>query len=326
MYTIRPGDNLNAIARSHGVALARLISANPQVKNPSQIFAGQKLNIPGDGFEAPPSVAAPRATLQRGSTGNGVLSMQRKLAAKGFLTAAQLATGPGIYGPRTEAAVRAFQSSRGLPGTGVAGPQTLAALAGDGFGSVRPAAAPVANDRHVPDFDGTRPAPSVTNTRAWESVSAPVQSDASSRSRGRYDDVLNQFAVAANLRYAQRDGNTFCNIFSWDATKAMGAEIPHWVNGRELDANGTNAWLRNQGSAHGWSQATAGEAQAAANRGQPSVATWNNPGGIGHIAMVRPGELNDSGPASAQAGGINFNHGHIANGFGSRQPGYWVHA
>ena len=40
----------------------------------------------------------------------------------------------------------------------------------------------------------------------------------------------------------------------WDVTKAMGAEIPHWVDnngnrvgvgqGRELSANGTADWLR----------------------------------------------------------------------------------
>lgn len=325
MYTVRPGDNLSAIAQRHGVALAKLVAANPQVKNPSLIFAGQAINIPADGFEAQ-RPAAPRASLQRGATGPSVLSMQRKLAAKGFLTQAQLSTGPGIFGPRTEVAVRAFQTSRGLPSTGVAGPTTLAALNGDGFGPARPTPAPISNDRHVPDFDGSRPAPGVTNTRAWEPVNAPVQSNASNRSRGRYDDVLNQFAVGVNLRYARRDGNTYCNIFVWDATKAMGAELPHWVNGRELDANGMNAWLRNNGAANGWQRATAAEAQAAANRGQPSVASWNNPGGIGHIAMVRPGALTNDGPASAQAGSHNFNHGHIANGFGSRQPGYWVHA
>ena len=326
MYTVRPGDNLSAIAQRHGVALSKLITANPQVKNARLIFAGQALNIPSDGFEARRPVAQQRALLQRGATGPAVLMMQRKLAAKGFLTAGQLATGPGIFGPRTEAAVRAFQSSRNLPATGVAGLQTLAALEGDSFAPVRAPVPAPSSDRHVPDFDGSRPAPGTTNTRAWEPVNAPVKSTPNDRSRGRYDDVLNQFAVGVNLRYARRDGNTYCNIYVWDATKAMGAEIPHWVNGRELDANGANSWLRSQGAAHGWRQATASEAQAAANRGQPSVASWNNPGGIGHIAMVRPGELTSDGPASAQAGGVNFNNRHIANGFGSRQPGYWVHA
>ena len=78
--------------------------------------------------------------------------------------------------------------------------------------------------------------------------------------------------------------------------------------------------------ARGWQRVTASVAQAWANRGKPAVASWPNPGGIGHVAMVRPGEINSRGPASAQAGGSNFNFGHIADGFGNRQPTYWVHA
>lgn len=66
--------------------------------------------------------------LQAGSTGPAVVALQRKLLAKGYLTAAALATGPGVYGPRTQAAVRAFQKAYGLPATGVAGAHTLAAL------------------------------------------------------------------------------------------------------------------------------------------------------------------------------------------------------
>lgn len=66
--------------------------------------------------------------LQAGSTGPAVLSLQKKLAAKGYLSASSLATGPGVYGPRTQAAVRAFQKAWGLPITGVAGAHTLAAL------------------------------------------------------------------------------------------------------------------------------------------------------------------------------------------------------
>lgn len=66
--------------------------------------------------------------LQPGSTGPAVLSLQRRLLAKGYLSAAALATGPGVFGPRTQAAVRAFQKAYGLPVTGVAGAHTLAAL------------------------------------------------------------------------------------------------------------------------------------------------------------------------------------------------------
>ena len=168
-------------------------------------------------------------------------------------------------------------------------------------------------------------------------MDAPLTNGPGNRDPSTYAQVLNQFAVGNNPRYAPRDGNTYCNIYAWDATKAMGAEIPHWVdrNGspaavgasgaHELDANGLNSWLNNHGASNGWRQVSAQEAQAAANQGQPSVASWRNPGGIGHVAMVRPGEITGGGPAIAQAGGSNFNSGHVSDGFGSRQPEYWVH-
>ena len=50
------------------------------------------------------------------------------------------------------------------------------------------------------------------------------------RSAANYNAVLDQFSVGNNPRYARRNGNTYCNIFVWDATRAMGAEIPHWVD------------------------------------------------------------------------------------------------
>lgn len=80
-----------------------------------------------DGFEATrkPSGAA----LRRGSTGPAVRLLQDRLVKAGALTPADVATGPGVYGPRTEAGVRRFQGLVGLPVTGVAGSETQAALA-----------------------------------------------------------------------------------------------------------------------------------------------------------------------------------------------------
>ncbi len=190
---------------------------------------------------------------------------------------------------------------------------------------------------YVGSYDGTTAASETTNTSAWIPVDAPVSSDTTNRSVERYNDVLNQFAVGVNPRYARREGNTYCNIFAWDATRAMGAEIPHWADsegnavgvgkGSELNANGVNDWLNNHGSTNGWRLATAEEAQTNANQGRPAVVSWKNSGGIGHIGMVRPGEVTEEGPALAQAGGRNFNEGHVQNGFGSAtsESEYWIH-
>jgi nucleoid-associated protein YgaU len=45
-YTVKPDDNLTTIALHHGVTLAALEHANPQIKNPNLIFPGQVLHIP----------------------------------------------------------------------------------------------------------------------------------------------------------------------------------------------------------------------------------------------------------------------------------------
>lgn len=64
--------------------------------------------------------------LRRGSKGPDVERLQRQLAAAGFDPGGS----DGIFGAKTEAAVRAFQSARGLSADGIVGPKTWAALAG----------------------------------------------------------------------------------------------------------------------------------------------------------------------------------------------------
>lgn len=62
--------------------------------------------------------------LRRGSQGDAVRELQEALIRHG------VDPGPidGIFGPRTEAAVRSSQTSRGLTIDGIVGPQTWAAL------------------------------------------------------------------------------------------------------------------------------------------------------------------------------------------------------
>lgn len=66
--------------------------------------------------------------IQRGDTGGQVEQIQNQLVAAGFMTAKQQATGVGIFGPKTEGALKAFQKAKGLPDTGIFDPATSAAL------------------------------------------------------------------------------------------------------------------------------------------------------------------------------------------------------
>jgi hypothetical protein len=47
-YLIQPGDTLSGIAASHGVSLAAVEAANPQLSDPNLIYTGQRIEIPGE--------------------------------------------------------------------------------------------------------------------------------------------------------------------------------------------------------------------------------------------------------------------------------------
>lgn len=67
---------------------------------------------------------AQSAAYKRGSYGSVVSRIQTKLSSWGYYSGDV----DGIYGSRTEAAVKAFQKNNGLTADGIAGAKTLAAL------------------------------------------------------------------------------------------------------------------------------------------------------------------------------------------------------
>ncbi len=69
-------------------------------------------------------VGASAVTWQRGSSGGTVTEIQTRLKNWGYYSGAV----DGVYGAKTEAAVRLFQQKNGLTADGKCGPKTLAAL------------------------------------------------------------------------------------------------------------------------------------------------------------------------------------------------------
>lgn len=175
---------------------------------------------------------------------------------------------------------------------------------------------------------GSTPPPGIRHRNYLDRVDAPLKGDPMSRDPVTYDNVIDQFAVESNPRYRRQDNDTYCNIFVWDVTYAMGAEIPHLVAGNGepvsvyegawLSANGMNRWLAENGPRYGWREVAAAEAQNLANLGHPAVASVYNeteadpyhPEPVGHMGIVRPGEMRN-GPTHAQAGIYNFNRAHV---------------
>lgn len=72
--------------------------------------------------------AVPAPGLEIGATGDAVARLQRALVTLGWLAAEDLAGGEGRFGPRTRAALQAFQSASGVPSTGFYGELSAAAL------------------------------------------------------------------------------------------------------------------------------------------------------------------------------------------------------
>ncbi len=97
-YTVRSGDSMWAIARRYSVSLDALIRANPQVKNPNLIYAGQGIKIPGwdgrDGFDPSPSAGTGGSYVVRyGDT------MSAIAARSGVSLQALIAANPQVKNP-----------------------------------------------------------------------------------------------------------------------------------------------------------------------------------------------------------------------------------
>ena len=76
----------------------------------------------------------PTTNLQPGQRGPEVEKLQQFLLSQRLLTQEQIATGPGIYGPQTTAAVKSWQEINGVDNTtgpGYWGPQSIASASGD---------------------------------------------------------------------------------------------------------------------------------------------------------------------------------------------------
>ncbi len=183
---------------------------------------------------------------------------------------------------------------------------------------------------------------------AWEVANAPLTNNVGQRDPDTYRAVMNQFNVESNPRYTVNKngiGDTYCNIYVWDVTRAMGAEIPHYLTSAgepvstggagitETNANMVNDWLNTYGPKYGWKQVSAEEAQQYANQGMPAITSWKNPSGHGHLQMVSPsadgGYDTVNGVAISQAGRLLINDGHIVDSYGNSstlsQVEYFVH-
>lgn len=185
----------------------------------------------------------------------------------------------------------------------------------------------------------------VTPTNASKETSGGIIGNENNRSAALYNTIINQFDVENNGRYKPRSGNTYCNIYVWDVSRAMGAPVPHHTdsNGnivssttpgaRAMTANSMRNWMAGSaGQKNGWKKVSAEQAQNYANQGRPSVVVNHNSSG-GHISMVAPstdGKYNaQKGVMISQAGSNLINKDYITKVYSAnrmKNVEYFVHA
>ncbi len=104
------------------------------------------------------ATSKPSGNLSVGSRGKSVSQLQDSLRAAGFNPGKT----DGVFGPKTEAALRGFQKSKGLKADGIAGKQTFGALRNaDTF---EPAKKPSTKPSTKPAVDTTAPVTGVPKT------------------------------------------------------------------------------------------------------------------------------------------------------------------
>lgn len=163
----------------------------------------------------------------------------------------------------------------------------------------------------------------------------PLTNGTDNRSASAYLQVVATFAAAIVTEfYAPGGGFTWCNLFAWHLSIAMGCEIPHWIRGYETRANDLCDWLEHrlhnggpmQGPELGWSEVSELDARARANAGHPTFATWKNPvpQKSGHIAAVLPSAT--ASTIVAQAGRVCSLSVELSIAFGGAKPvRFWTH-
>ena len=189
---------------------------------------------------------------------------------------------------------------------------------------------------NMPNYSGAWRA--TLPTEFWRPATPVLTGSEDNRSPELYTAVISQFRVETAERYRPfRNGSTYCNIYAWDVTSAMGAEIPHYTDpqtgaplkypdvkgAKSMTAIEMDKWLKTYGADYGWREVDAETAQLWANEGKPAVASG---GRIDHIQVVCPSRNGDFDPARgvtiAQAGSKVTSYAYISSIYGTGDKDY----
>lgn len=163
-------------------------------------------------------------------------------------------------------------------------------------------------------------------------ANAPLLGVPGNRTALALEAVIRQFRVEVHPRYQPTDitgdgrPEHRCNVFLSDATTALGCKVPRgdrkgwWKANRQID------WLSSieeGGSKHvGWMEVPREVASVKAHFGWPTVACWHSGSATesGHVGLLVPSPLGESGLWVAQAGATCSSCMPLARGYGSKGP------
>lgn len=194
---------------------------------------------------ATPVVTAPPAGLREGDKGPKVKQLQDALVKLRYMTAAQVATGPGVFGPKTEAAVKKFQADHKLPTTGYYGDLTHAALKkalGSGTGSKPPVEGPTKPGTkpgvfHKPPVISA-PSPNYNERGGKDIDTIVLHHTASNDGKGDLAWMRNPKSQVSAHYMVDRDGKIYQLVNdskrAWHAGQGELHGVPTDVNGRSI--------------------------------------------------------------------------------------------
>jgi hypothetical protein len=158
-------------------------------------------------------------------------------------------------------------------------------------------------------YDGVTPAEGVTLTRSDVSIEAPVQSNPGERTVLYTQNVINQYAVASNPRYAPRPpelrdaGHLFVfdvmNSLHTSLARAFPASFPGMF--RPGAAAELWKWLNETARTRGWRAVEGMALLEALGRGLPVIAMADTPVGP-RLAVVEPGSTGPGGKPRLASG------------------------
>lgn len=204
--------------------------------------------------------------LKEGSRGAKVLETQKELKAAGFNP------GPldGIFGPKTQAAVKSFQKAHNLAQDGIVGPKTWGALKGDRF-------EPGKSTGGKPSTGGTGGKPSTGGTTGTGGT------DASGSPSGKVKTLLDEAAKHIGFHEQGNNGNPFSKALgrppeAWCADFVSYCAKKAGLNVNTASAQGVQDQITKQGGWKGKNNPQPGDAVTFA---------WDGKGGwADHVGMV----------------------------------------